>query len=67
MKTFVLDILNSAKGDDLERTEHAFRNYSPDMMDTIYGESGKTCMEILTEYRKDRAKITEAISWVESL
>lgn len=49
-------IVENAKGDDLERAERAFRNFSPSQMRGQWGESGKTPYEILDEYRQERAE-----------
>ena len=67
MKKFVTKILIQSKGDDLERAEHAFKNYTEKQMDSEYGQSGKTARQILTDYRVDRTDINNAIMWVKNI
>lgn len=66
MKEYVLKILKGACGDDLERATSAFKNCSEETLDSEYGQSGKTCRQILKEYQDDRDKMKKAIAWVES-
>ncbi len=55
-KEKLLEIVRNAKGDDLERAEHAFRNHTPEQLQALYGSSDKTCQQILDEYRAERAE-----------
>ena len=66
-KEVILAALRNLDGDDLERAEIAFKNYTPEQLNKEYGQSGKTCKEILDGYRKHRAEIKNAIMWANTL
>lgn len=55
------------KDDSLERAEAAFRNLSDKRLDKKYGESGRTCREILEGYRNGRREWREAKEAFEGL
>lgn len=66
-KEVILWALENAMGDDLERAEIAFKNYTPEQMATEYGQSGKTCQQILDGYRAHREEVENAILWARTL
>jgi hypothetical protein len=51
---YIRRAMESYKGDNLERATRAFAGLSDKQMGEQYGQSGKTCREILDEYRVDR-------------
>jgi hypothetical protein len=53
--------------DSLERAEAAFRSRSPEDMQKQYGQSGRTCQQILDEYRAARKLYDEATAWLKSV
>ena len=63
-KEYILRMLESSRGDDLERAEMAFRGQG---MDMEYGKSGRTRREILEAYKKDRVEWLAAKEWVSKL
>lgn len=63
----VRDALQNLRGDDLERAEKEFMNYSEEELDKKYLQSGKTCREILSKYQEHRKEIDNAILWVNTL
>ncbi len=66
-KLLIIKALRDAKGDDLPRARAAFRSLSVEQLQMPYGDSGKTCAELLTEYELKEAAFDAAISWVEKL
>lgn len=54
-RAYILKCVGRTDGDDLERAENAFRNLSAQQFDQQYGQSGKTCRQILEGYRTQRA------------
>ena len=54
-KEKLIRIVEEAKGDNLERAEHAFRGLAGDQLNEEYGQSGRTKGEILDGYRRERA------------
>lgn len=67
MKELVLKILRNAKGDDLARAKHYFKNFTPEQMAQEHGVSGKTCAQLIEEYQAYEDKIDAAIEWVEKI
>ena len=65
-KEVILDALNNYHGDDLERAEIAFKNFSTQQLNEQYGQSGKTCRQILEGYRKHSAEVENAIKRFEA-
>ena len=63
-KEKLLKIVEAAKGDDLERTENAFR-YSN--LNDLFGQSGQTKGQVLDAYRKERQEWQAAYNLVKSL
>ncbi len=66
-KEVILYALKNSRGDDLERAETAFKDLSPQELDEQYGQSGKTCQQILDDYRDHRKEIDNAIVWANTL
>lgn len=62
---YIRRAMGSARGDDLERAESAFSG-RPDLLDTLYGASGKTRREILEEYRTHRKRHDDAVASLEA-
>ena len=61
---YVQRAVHCASGDNLERARVAFRGRSPGEMEEQYGESGRTCQQILDGYVRERALATVAMKWV---
>ena len=59
-KEKLMQIVERAKGDDLERAERAFRGLTGDQLNEEYGQSGRTKGEILEGYRKERREWEQA-------
>lgn len=66
-KEVILSALHQYRGDNLERVQNAFRNFSSEKLNEQYGSSGKTCQEILDEYQEKRDKVDNAIMWANTL
>lgn len=66
-KNYIRRAMESYKGDNLERANHAFKNKSDSELDRPYGQSGKTCREIWQEYKDDRQLHNAALAALESL
>lgn len=56
--------LNNMRDDDFGRARRAFAGFTPEQMNVRYGESDKTCAEILAGYEEHDAQIDAAIVWV---
>ena len=63
-KEKAIQIIQNAIGDDLERATRAFAYHTPSMLQAEYGQSGRTCIEVLEGYQKDRAEVVAALNWV---
>lgn len=63
--TLAIQALEHALGDDYSRASNAFDGYTPEEMNKEYGRSGRTCQQILDEYREHHERILSAIAWVE--
>lgn len=59
-----IDALNNMRSGTAAKLMHEFRNYSDERMQHEYSDSGKTCAELLAEWKKDDADIDAAIMWV---
>lgn len=64
-KKTTLRALHNMLGDDLYRARRAFNGMSEEQLNRQYGESGKTCAQILREYEYHDEAVRAAISWVE--
>ena len=51
-------------GDDTARARADFSSRTSEQMQERYGQSGKTCAQILAEYEAHDAKVKAAIDWV---
>lgn len=63
-KKYIFRVLRNAVGDNLERARAAFRSSN---LDAEYGESGKTCREILETYERERVEHDAAVKWLKGL
>jgi Mg/Co/Ni transporter MgtE len=63
-KKTAIQALENMRGDNLARAQHAFKGKSKEEMLRQWGESKKTCAEILLEYEEFEAKVNTAIEWV---
>lgn len=61
-----IDALERSRGDDAQRARMAFRGMSHDQMNQQWGQSGKTCRQILDEYIAHDAKVDAALAWVKA-
>jgi hypothetical protein len=52
--------MDNARGDDMERAQHAFGRMTDAQLDQEYGSSGQTCRQILEGYRQHRQQHNEA-------
>lgn len=67
IKTFVVQCIKQAKGDDLHRAKSAFKNFTHQKMNEEYGQSGKTPQQIIDGYKAHEQKCNAAIEAVERL
>ena len=65
-KDLACHALGQLRGDDLARAQRAFANYTPEQMSQEYGQSGKTCAEILAGYETFNDAVNAAIDWVKA-
>jgi len=63
-KELAIKALENMKGDDLYRTQMAFRGMTQKQMQEQYGESGKTRSQILSDYQTREDRVNAAIAWV---
>lgn len=61
-----LQALDMLRGDDLWRARMAFKGKSKSEMDQQWGQSGRTCAEILADYEAHEARVNSAIHWVKN-
>lgn len=66
-KRMVLDGLSRLRGDDYERAERAFRQFTPTEMADMHGESGQTRQQILNGYRDHVKAVEAAVTEVKAL
>lgn len=50
----LIQIVDMARGDNLERARVAFGRMSPTELDQQWGHSGQTCRQILKDYEDER-------------
>lgn len=60
MKAFILDCIEARRGDDLYRTQSAFRHCSPEEMSQQYEKSGRTRQQIIDGYKIREEKCNAA-------
>ena len=65
--SIVIAALEDCKGDDTIRARMTFRNHTPEQMQEQYGQSGRTCAEILESYEASDHAINETIAWFKEL
>ena len=63
----LIRIVDGARGDDLERARRAYKGLTPELMALEYGQSGKTCAEILKGYEDERQEWQAARDLLHSL
>lgn len=69
MKERVMKIVKSALGgaeDNLYRANMQFGKMTGKELAQEYGQSGRTCSEILEEYQAEVAELKRCVAWVES-
>jgi hypothetical protein len=66
-KEVVLAALSQHLGDDYARARAAFRHFTPQQMQEQWGMSGKTCQQILDEYKAHYDRVCAAMRWAEGL
>lgn len=59
--------LGRLQGDDYARAKHAFARFGPEEMQNQWGYSGKTCAQILEEYRAHDGSVQRAIEEINGL
>lgn len=59
--------LRSIRDDSLERAKMSFKNMTDEQLDNQFGQSGRTCREILAGYQQDRDRHEAAVYWLETL
>ena len=70
MKERVLTIVKSALSDaegNLYRANIQFGKMSANELDQEYGQSGRTCGDILEGFQTEVAELKRCVSWVESV
>ncbi len=65
-KDYVIHAMRNAKGDDLERANIAFGDFTEKELDEPHGQSGRTRREVWQDYKDDRAKWYKAFHWLEN-
>ena len=69
IKALVLALLADTRGDaedNLYRARRGFAYCTPEQMQEEYGLGGRTRAAILASYESRKAKVNEAIAWVEA-
>jgi hypothetical protein len=69
MKEQVLEIVKGALGgaeDNLYRANLQFRNRTAKGMLEEYGQSGRTCADVLAGYQDRKAELERCVKWVET-
>ena len=66
-KATLMRIVERARGDDLERAEHAFAGLSQDQLNEEWGQSGRTKGELLERYRQQRREWQAAYDLAKSV
>lgn len=70
MKEQVLKIVKGALGganDNLYRAKIQFGKMTQKELGEEYGQSGRTCGDILAEYRDKKAEMERCVKWVETI
>ncbi len=66
-KLLAIRAVGNMRGDDLWRARSAFKGKSDAQMQEQWGQSGKTCAQILAEYEQHEAKCDACIAWLNTL
>ena len=69
MKEKVLDIVKSALGgakDNLYRANMQFGKMTQKELGEEYGQSGRTCGDVLAVYQNAEAELERCVKWVET-
>lgn len=66
-KSFIIQCIERARGDDMHRAERAFRNFTTTQMQEEHGQSGNTRQEVLDSYRHHSLTCDNAIIEVQAL
>jgi hypothetical protein len=66
-KQTIIDALNNHRGDDLYRAKRQFGWMKDEELDREYGDSGKTCREIVRGYEEHAAEVDAALALANSL
>ena len=61
------DAIVHACGDDFERATFEFGDMTEEQLNQIYGNSDKTCRQVLAENRENRDLHESALKWFESI
>ena len=67
MKAKVLKIVQNALGgseDNLYRANMQFGKMAPEQLKEEYGQSGKTCGEVMQGYRDANEEMKQCVAWV---
>lgn len=67
MKNFIISCIESKRGDDYVWAQYTFKNYTPQQMHQQYGQSGRTCTEVLNGYALHDNECTAAINEMNKL
>jgi hypothetical protein len=68
MKEQVLKIAKNALGgseDNLYRANMQFGRMTPEQLKEEYGQSGKTCGDVMQGYRDENERLKQCVVWVE--
>ena len=66
-QSMAIKALEFMKGVHYPRAKAEFRDYTPAQMQTQYYHTGKTCAQILEEYKQYEEEVDAAIKWVKSI
>ncbi len=66
VKETIFAALMRYRGDDYERASLAFRQCTPEQMQELYGQSGRTRQAILDDYRNHFLHVERALSWLKA-
>lgn len=62
-----LQALENMRGDDLYRAQMAFAGMTDKELNEQHGESGKTRLQIIQEYKDHDRRVAKAIQWLKGL
>ena len=67
LMAYIRRCIGNARGDDLARAAMAFGNSTDAQLDEEYGQSGKTCREILEGHQRGADKNAAALEFFDNL